>query len=515
MRLVSLFIHKILVSLLPIKIAIGKKGITSDHPLAAKIGVEILEKGGNAFDAAIAVSAALSVVQPHMGGPGGDAFLLGFIGDDVVAYSSAGRSPSGFPVEDFMRFNPLRGPLTVTIPGLVYLWGSIHDEHATLPLEDLLKPAIDLAYKGFYAGWFLGLASSAYEKDLENYKWIQYFKGIRTGVRVVNREMASTLRLIASRGYEEFYYGDLAELLVEELQEQGVNVGLDDFMEHESVKSKPLKLEVDGKVLYELPPSTQGITTLQLISALYELDLYKEPFDSPSRIIEWSKPIKRAYMFRDLYVGDPDHMNIAPQTYVKYSAMETILRDSQTSTTREHTYSDTTFFVVSDGEALVGFIQSLFYPFGSGLIARGFPIQNRAAGFTRREGLPNSPAPKKLPLHTLSILAISNDREKYIIGCVGRDYRPQLHLRIYENIFVYKMPIAKAIEAPRFIYTKFYNTQEVVIEKPLTSPQSSDALKIKNIDYFSTPGHVHVGVLREDRVELVNDPRSEGIALAI
>lgn len=496
--------------------AIGKKGVTSDHPLASKIGVEILEKGGNAFDAAIAISAVLSVVQPQMGGPGGDAFLLGFLGEEVVAYASAGKSPSGFHVEDFLRLNPTRGPLTVTIPGLVHLWGRIYEEYATLPLDVLLKPAIDLAYNGFYAGWLLGHACATCEKELENYKWSQYFKGIRTGSRVVNKEAAFTLRLIASRGYEEFYYGDLAERTVRELQDQGVDVGLDDFMEHESLRVAPLKLEIDGKVLYEMPPSTQGISTLQLISALYELDIYKEAFDSPSRVVKWSEPVMKVYTFRDLYIGDPDYMNIDPQAYTKYSAIEITLRERQIGeASREHSRSDTTFFIVSDGESIVGFIQSLFHPFGSGLVAGGFPVQNRAIGFARRQGVPNSPAPRKTPLHTLSILAIDTDKQKYIIGCVGGDYRPQLHLRAYENLFVYNLPPARAVSAPRFIYTKFYNKQEVVIEKPLTPPREHYDIEFRVVDYYSAPGHIHIGVLHPDKTELVNDPRSEGIALAI
>ncbi|MEM1596302.1 MAG: gamma-glutamyltransferase, partial [Desulfurococcaceae archaeon] len=99
------------------KISIGHKGVVSDHQLATQIGIEILKNGGNAFDAAIAVSAALSVVQPHMGGPGGDAFLLGFMGDEVIAYASSGRTPSGFDDEEYLKTKPLRGPLTVTVPG--------------------------------------------------------------------------------------------------------------------------------------------------------------------------------------------------------------------------------------------------------------------------------------------------------------------------------------------------------------------------------------------------------------
>ncbi|MEM1529349.1 MAG: gamma-glutamyltransferase, partial [Desulfurococcaceae archaeon] len=141
------------------KVAIGEKGVVSDHQLATQVGVEVLKEGGNAFDAAIAVSAVLSVVQPHMGGLGGDAFLLGFIGDDVVAYMSSGRSPKGFDVDAFLEKKPLRGPLTVTVPGLVHLWGHIHEEYATMPLERLLKPAIKLAYSGFHVGLSLARAS--------------------------------------------------------------------------------------------------------------------------------------------------------------------------------------------------------------------------------------------------------------------------------------------------------------------------------------------------------------------
>jgi gamma-glutamyltranspeptidase/glutathione hydrolase len=501
--------------IMPVKIAIGKKGVTSDHPLATKIGIDIMNEGGNAFDAAIAISAVLSVIQPQMGGPGGDAFLLGFIGEDIVAYASAGRSPSGFPVEEFIEQSPLRGPLTVTIPGLVHLWGRIYEEYATLPLEVLLKPAIDLAYSGFHAGWLLGHACIMYENELEKYAWSRYFKGVRTGVRVKNRDAAVTLRLIASRGYDEFYYGELAESIVRELQYQGVNVGLDDFMKHESLRVDPLKLEVDGKVLYEMPPSTQGISTLQLISALYELDLYKEAFDSPSRIAKWSQPIAKVYTFRDMFIGDPHYMSINPQVYVKYSSIEALAKLEPSATQRKHTSHDTTFFIVSDGESIVGFIQSLFYPFGSGLMTGGFSVQNRAIGFAKRRDVPNSPAPGKIPLHTLSILAVNTDKQKYIIGCVGGEYRPQLHLRAYENLFVYNFSTVKAVEAPKFIFTKFYNKQEVLVEKPLTPPREETNREYRVVDFFSAPGHTHIGVLYEDRVELVNDPRSEGTPLAV
>jgi gamma-glutamyltranspeptidase/glutathione hydrolase len=496
------------------KLAAGSKGVVSDHQLATQIGLEVLRKGGNAFDAAIAISAALSVVQPHMGGPGGDGFLLGFIGDSVVAYMSPGKSPSGFNPEEFLEKQPLRGPLTVTIPGLVALWGAIYDEYGSMPLEELLSPAIKLAYYGFPVGSSLEEASMAYESELSGYKWSKYFKGLKLGSVFKNLDMARTLRLIASRGFEEFYYGELAETIVRELQDQGVGIGLDDLMEHDVVKAEPLKLQIGEKTLYELPPNTQGVSTLQLISALYELELEKFDFKSTQRIKEWSRPIRDVYLFRDLYLGDPDYMEINAQNYVKYSDVVKITQHGEVLKSRL-SQGDTTFFIVSDGESLIGFIQSLFYGFGSGLVACGFPIQNRAIGFAKRKGLPNSPAPRKLPLNTLSILGVDTGGERYIIGCVGGDMRPQLHLRVFENIFIYNMRIDKAVGAPRFIYTTTYDGQEVLVEEPLSIGENASIVKANRVEYGGLRGHVHVAVKNRDIVLLACDPRSEGTPLAI
>ncbi|MEM1701823.1 MAG: gamma-glutamyltransferase [Desulfurococcaceae archaeon] len=500
---------------MPIKTAYGKIGVTSDHPLATKIGIEILESGGNAFDAAIAVSAVLAVVQPHLGGLGGDAFLLGVMGDDIVAIASSGESPKGFKVDRYLEEKPTRGPLTVTVPGLVHLWGYIYEKYSSMPLESLIKPAIKLAYNGFHAGWSLATASRVYEAELSRYKWARYFRGINQGDLVVNKELYTALRLIATRGWDEFYYGELAEVVVNELQEQSVDIGLDDLMEHESSAVKPLKLNVDNKTLYELPPNTQGASTLQLISALYELELYRYRFDDPERIFAWSEPINNVYLFRDIYLGDPDYMKIDINYYINYREVERALHSVTTKPgTFDINRGDTTFFAVSDGETLIGFIQSLFYPFGSGLVAHGFPLQNRGVGFAKTKGLPNSPAPGKKPLHTLSILLVDDDRSKYIIGCVGGDYRPQLHLRVYENIFVYNMHPSKAVDVPRFIYTKPYNGQQVVVESPFPV-KTHETIKTEVVDYYNGPGYVHVLFLCKGVAGLTNDPRSEGASIAI
>lgn len=497
------------------KLGIGFKGVVADHPLAVKTGLDVLEEGGNAFDASIAISAVLSVVQPQMGGPGGDGFLLGFVGDKVVAYASSGRSPSGFNADEYIREKPLRGSLTVTIPGLVYLWGMVNEEYGTLDLATLLKPAISLAYNGFNAGYTLARSIEAVEKELSGFKWAKYYKGVKLGSKITNKDAARTLRLIASRGWEEFYQGELAEELTRELQDQGVNTGLEDLMTHEGFKVDPLRLEVEGRILYELPPNTQGASTLQLISALYEEELSRYGFHDPQRASAWSKPVDIVYTFRDIYLGDPDYMEIDVNEYLRYSRVKKLIEHSVSqSSTRVKHGGDTTFFIVSDGESLIGFIQSLFHPFGSGLMMGGFPVQNRGIGFAKEYGLPNSPAPRKLPLHTLSILGVVEDDKKYIIGCVGGDYRPQLHLRVYENMFVYGMDPVKAVAAPRFIYVEPRGSQRLVLEKPLEA-NTVGGISIEEVEYFGSHGHVHVAILDDEKLILAGDPRSEGIAIAI
>jgi gamma-glutamyltranspeptidase/glutathione hydrolase len=507
-----------MVLLVPVvKSVFGSKGVASDSYLASKAALEVLEEGGNAFDAAIAASAVLSVVLPQTGGLGGDGFMLSFYGDDVLAYMSSGRAPSGFKADDYLRLAPKRGPLTVTIPGLAYLWGFLSEELCSMPLEKLLRPAESLAYNGFYAGYYLSRASKQVEGELSGYRWVKYFRGIEPGAYIVNKEMARTLRILATRGWDEFYYGKLAEQLVAELQDQGVEIGLDDLMDHEGLEVKPLRLDLEGMAVYELPPNTQGVTTLQMLSAVYELGLNRIPFDEPSRIERWSEVVEVTYGFRDTFLGDPEYVDINVSEFVSYSKAKQLLLSRQSPQHTSPGGGDTTFFTVYDGESLVGFIQSLFHPFGSGLVALGFPIQNRGFGFAKRAGLPNSPAPRKRPLHTLSILAVERGDERYVIGCAGGDWRPQIHARIFENIFAYGMSLPKALDAPRFIFTETSGTtKRVVVESRLRAPQVA-GLTVEIAEDYGPTGLVHAAAVRRSKqlAQFVSDPRSEGLPLAL
>ncbi len=499
-----------------VKSAFGTKGASSDSYLATKAALEVLEEGGNAFDAALAASAVLSVVLPQTGGPGGDGFMLAFVGDEVLTYMSSGRSPSGFKTEEYLRRAPKRGPLTVTVPGLVHLWGFVSEELCRLPLERLFRPAISLAYSGFNAGYYLARAAELSEGELEGYRWSKYYRGVRPGTHVSNKEMARTLRTIATRGWDEFYYGKLAERFVEELSEQGVEMGLEDMMEHEGYEARPLKTVAGDRVLYELPPNTQGITALHMISAIHELGLDRIPFGDPRRVEAWSEVVEVAYGFRDSFVGDPDYMGVDVSSYLEYGKARELLLAGRGASGPGYGGGDTTFLAVSDSEATVGLIQSLFHPFGSGLVALGFPVQNRGYGFAKREGLPNSPAPRKRPLHTLSILGIESGTRRYVVGCAGGDMRPQIHARIYENLFVYGLDLPRALDAPRFIFTEYAGRKSAVVESRYGSLRPG-SVSVELVGAYGSTGLVHAVSVEPARrlVEVAADPRSEGIALAL
>lgn len=495
------------------KATYGLKGVSADHPLAVSAGLRVLESGGNAFDAAIAISAVLSVVHPFSGGLGGDGFLLALSNDEIIAYNGSGKSPSGFDAEEYMARKPLRGPLTVTIPGLVELWGYVVDEHGSMDLRELLKPAISLADNGFYADKMLASAVSRYRDELEPFEgWRRLYGDVEIGSLVRNRELAAVLRRISSRGWDEFYYGRIAEDLVSSLEKQGVGISLEDLMDHEGFEVEPLKLDMGSRILYELPPNTQGLSTLQMISALHELGLDRYRFDDVKRIGAWAEPVRRIYTFRDKHLGDPEAMKIDPRGFVSYHSIN--IEDEEPQSLRS---GDTTFFVVDDGENLVGFIQSLFHLFGSGIAALGMMLQNRGAGFAYEKGLPNTPSPRKRPLHTLSILMI-DDHERnsiYMIGCAGGDYRPQIHTRVYENIFIYNMDLGEAVAAPRFIYTDLSKGSRVILEEGFGEYRSLAGVEVQLARDQRSLGLVNAA--RRDKAKRYTEfaPDTRGAAISI
>ncbi len=498
----------------------GIGGIASQIHYASLAGLEILRNGGNAFDAAITISSILSVLLPHTGGIGGDGFLLAMDSSgELIAYNGSGRSPKRFPVDKYLEIKPIRGPLTITVPGLVDLWGWIQENYASMDLNDLLRPAISLAENGFYVQEQLSKAIINSYKELIHYSsWAKTFGSLKKGDHVKFRHLARVLRIIGRRGSREFYEGKLAEEIVEKLSEQGVLIDYEDFSNHYGEMVKPIKMYYNDYELYELPPNTQGITTLELLKLIELSELNKKKFNDENRIIEFFKLSIIAYNDRDTYISDPGFYRVDEDFLLSGNRLKSLI-DRKLSITMNSLKADTTFFVVGDRNGnIVGFIQSIFYPFGSGIVVNEIPFQNRGYGFAKVKGLPNTPAPFKRPLHTLSILLAEHDREGiYVIGCAGGHLRPQIHSEILMNIVDYGMSLSEAIDAPRYMLLEFINGE---IKKGIVEIDLGIKASHKYIDIVDakTPrtGIVHALRYSKDRIyEFVADNRGGGEAIPV
>ncbi len=485
-------------------LALGNKVVTSQHYLSSLVGLKILEKGGNAFDAILAMSATLSVVLPHTGGIGGDGFLLALRGDEIIAYNGSGKSPKNFDSESFIRETPIRGPLTVTIPGLVDLWNWA-GQYCNLSLKEILSPAIKLAEEGFFVNKELETAIT--NSRIKDEDWLSIYGNKKLGDELIQKDLAECLKIIA-RNPEDFYRGDLARDIVDGLSKKGVKVEISDFEEHRGELMKPIRIDFLGHEIYELPPNSQGITTLEILKMVEMEELYKLPFDDQGRIKEHLKIAYTAYLDRDMYIADPSFMKINPEFLLSESHLEKKKHEKQRIKLES---KDTTFLAAADDKGnMVGLIQSLFHPFGSGITFKGIVFQNRAIGFSRKKNLPNSPAGGKRPLHTLSIALLEGKGRKILIGCAGGDLRPQIHAEVIENIVCYGMDLQRAVDAPRFMLTSWEGEAKVISEKRLNLKFSDQ------FDYYSRAvGIVNAIELEGNVYKGVADPRSEGLSLAL
>jgi len=497
----------------------GTGGVASQIHLASIEGLKVLERGGNAFDAAVATSSVLTVLLPNTSSAGGDGFLLTIdSGGELIGYNGSGRSPQELPTEQYLDEKPIRGPLTVTVPGLVDLWDWVNENYGSMGLDLLLSKAISLAREGFYVQEPLARAVQSSNRVLTAYEgWNKIFGWMKPGSKAYFPRMATIYAAVARRGADVFYRSSLTEDMVKELREYGVPIVYQDFSEHRGEKTTPIKCEYGDYELYELPPNTQGLSTLQLLKSIEVTELNKLPFESAERIEEFFKLAVAVYHDRDKHVADPNYYETPVDKLLSPTYLRGKLHKEFSGQSRLN-LNDTTFFVTADKYGnIVGFIQSVFHGFGSGIVVHDMPFQSRGAGFAKKPGVPNSPAPRKRPLHTLSILLARHGTQgDHLIGCAGGDLRPQIHAEVFTNIADYKMPLSEAVNAPRHVLTTWAGRRmKAVVE------ESDWARRLpewsSRIGYPSpSTGIVHAARKRRDGVlEFVADPRGGGVAACL
>jgi len=454
---------------------IGTNGaVTSDHALATSVGIDVLRRGGNAVDAAIAMAGVLAVVRPHMNGVGGDNFLLirdGKTGK-VHALNGSGRAGSGATPAFFaakqLEEMPGTGILSVSVPGAVRSWEDALKRFGTTTLAQALRPAIGYAERGFAVSTRLSLDIAAEQKkvaaDPELARtYLVDGEAPKPGTLLVQRDLARTLRTIATGGARGFYSGAPGKALAGFMEAEGGVVTAADLAKHASTWQEPIATTYLEKRVLAFPPNTQGATFLEMLNIAEQEELTAMGRTSADYVHMLVEGAKLAYADRDQHIADPAFTQVPldrllSKEYARELARrirrDTIVAPDAGDGTRDGN-GDTIYLCVvdKDGNA-VSMIQSLFASFGSGRMVpgTGIVLHNRGALFSLDARHPNVVAPGKRPFHTLSpAMALNADGSLFaVFGTPGGDGQPQTLIQVLNNVLRFGMTPQQAVEAPRW-----------------------------------------------------------------
>jgi len=455
--------------------------VATSVPIASAAGVEMLRRGGNAIDAAIAAAAVLAVVEPMQTGLGGDAFALFWSARErrLVGLNGSGRAPAGATLAAYRERGldsiAPRGILSVTVPGAVHAWGALAGRYGTLGLATLLEPAIRAAEDGFavtelVAHYWWGLERmGALVNSAARETFAPGGATPKAGEWFRNPRLAASLRAIAKGGAAAFYRGELAEAIAATARAEGGFLAAEDLARHESSWVEPLRARYRGITVAELPPNGQGATALLALGVLGCF----EPA-APASALAWHRRIeavKLAMADRDAHFADPEHMPLPIEAllgaaYARERAAQ-IGERALAGVRAGHGGGDTTVLCTADAEGnQVSFIQSLFTGFGSGIACgdTGILLQSRGAGFRLDPGHPSALAPGKRPFHTLMPGFLLRAGEPWLaFGIMGGDVQAQAHTAFVAALVDAGLNPQEALDAPRFRWT---SGARVVIEAP-------------------------------------------------
>lgn len=450
--------------------------VATSQPLASQAGLAVLQRGGNAVDAAVTAAAVLNVVEPYMTGIGGDLFAILWAAEEerLVGLNGSGRSGSLMTREAFQDIQrmPGDGPRTITVPGALSGWAALLERYGTITLAEALAPAIALAEEGFPVGDVTAAEWSIFEGFLQKDPGAQatfLFDGERTpavGEWYANPEFAATLRTLAEEGPEVLYGGELGQRIAEHVQELGGYLTVEDFRQHEAEWVEPLSVPYKDYRLWELPPNGQGIAALEMLRILEPFDLAAMEHNTAEYLHHLIEAKKLAYADLEHFVGDPDFMTVTPEQLLSDEIIarrrakidpDRALRNADPEASLGQ--SETTYLTAADEAGnMISFINSLAGGFGSGVVVpgTGFALQNRGVGLSYREGRANTIGPRRRPFHTIipgfvTKTAADGSQEPWLsFGIVGGPQQPQAHVQVLLNMLLFDMDVQQALDAPRF-----------------------------------------------------------------
>lgn len=452
---------------------ITQQGIgATSQTLASEAAAQILAKGGSAVDAAIAANAVLAVVEPMMNGLGGDLFVLYWDAKSgkLTGLNASGPAPRGlspdFLAKQGVKTMPQAGIHTVTVPGAVNGWANIHQRFGKLPWKDLFQPAIAYAEQGFpvpeviQEAWSTQGSVQRLRSQEESARvFLPGGKPPQEGDLFRNPELARALRLVAEKGPDAFYKGEIAAAILKTSQRLGGTMTAEDLASFSSEWVQPISIDYRGWRVYELPPNGQGMAALEMLNIMETAPATPLGAFSPVEMHKRIEAMKLAYADLHRYDADPRTYDVPVKQLLskEYARKRAALIDPKRANCEvpagQPVASDTTYLTTVDKDGnIVSWIQSLYADFGSGVTVEGmgFLLHNRGALFTLEAKHPNVLAGGKRPFHTI-IPAFMERGDLHIgFGIMGGANQPLAHAQFASNIADYGMNIQAAVEAPRF-----------------------------------------------------------------
>jgi gamma-glutamyltranspeptidase/glutathione hydrolase len=543
----------------------GRNGmVATSQPLATAAGLEILGKGGNAADAAVAAGAALNVTEPTSTGIGGDMFALYYSADTkrVTALNGSGRAPAALTLDRLKKdgFSTRHGvpPFhahTVTVPGACAGWFDLIEKHGSLSMSDILGPAIRLASEGFPVA---PITSYSWQRGAQNqlrsapngHELTIDGRGPNPGEIFRNPNLARTFELVARGGKSAFYQGEIAEAIVNVISESGGCMSMNDLASHESTWEEPISVTYRGLRVYECPPNGQGITALIALNILEGFDLASLESLSTQYLHLMIEAMRLAFADSRWYVADPKFFDVPIRELLskEYANERRKLLDrTRASMDQKHgtpvSSSGTVYLSVVDkfGNAC-SFINSNYWGFGTGIVPKGFgfTLQNRGHNFSLDPNHPNALEPRKRPYHTIIPAMVTRversggsghaveaqDQAETLYasyGVMGGFMQPQGHVQVLSALVDHSLDPQSALDLPRFCLDVEQSGGRVALEEGIPANVVSDLEKMGHPVYMlsgydrSLFGRGQV-ILREAETGILtagSDPRADGCAMTL
>jgi gamma-glutamyltranspeptidase / glutathione hydrolase len=532
------------------EVVMGSNGmVATAHPLATAAGLDVLQRGGNAMDAAVAAALTTGVVLPAMCGLGGDAFFLHYDAatGKVSALSGSGVAPARATKEFFIDRGyekmPLFGPLSVSVPGAVSAYFNGLEKFGSMPARTLFRAAIRYAGEGFPITHNGSRTIAASADRLREYPtsanvFLPGGEVPRPGMMFQQPDLARSLQTIAESGPDVFYKGEIAQEIGRFMTGNDGILTADDLRDHQSELLDPLSTDYRGFTIYQTNLPSQGLIHLEEMNILAHSDLPRMSHNSANAIHLMVEAKKRAFADRIKYAGDPRFIDVPLDQLLssefakeRYDSIDMKQASSEFAAGKlGEAVGDTTYLCVVDRDGnAVSFIHSISHGWGSGVVAgdTGIVLNNRLGrGFTLEADHPNVIRPGKRTMSTIHCyLVTENGRLRWVGGTPGGDLQPQVNMQILTNLIDFGMNVQEAAEAPRWssfpgtdpanLPNDFVLRVEDRVDKKVISELTKRGHEVEILGPWNAGGQVQLIEVNPENGVLMGatDPRTEGVVL--